>query len=190
MKRKKNRLETSRLMVKQRNLSHHARLQALKWLSTRFPKAFCTETSIHALQLGMMEVLLAHADEAQSHGISKSKLREALVMFTHRLDYLACLKAQGPRINLEGEVVGEVTLEEAQNAAQKIKKHIDKNHRHQRIRASHSNHTPVEPEMRYAPGETTKAAKTVEVVIKTKSPKSIDPTAIHRLRSKLGLPIG
>lgn len=189
MKRKKNSLETSRLMVKQRNLSHYARLQALKWLSTRFPKAFCTETSIHALQLGMMEVLLAYADEAKLQGISKSKLREALVMFTHRLDYLACLKAQGPRINLEGEVVGEVSPEEAQNAAQKIKKHIEKNHRQQRNRANHSNYSPVEPEMRYAPVEATKVAKTVEVVIKTKSAKPIDPTAIHRLRSKLGLPI-
>jgi len=177
-------------MIKQRHVSRYARQEALKWLIARFPKAFCTDSSIHALQLGMMDEVLKYADEAKQQGISKSKLREALVMFTRRLDYLACLKAQGERINLDGKVVGVVSAEEAEQAALKIKKRIEKYQKHQRFSRVNSSNFLTFPDhdITLAPMELQKPQKAVEVVIKTKSSKSIDPSAVSRLRSKLGLP--
>lgn len=68
-----------------------------------------------------MSDILQHAEKAEQVGISKSKLREAVVLFTRRLDYLACLKAREVRIDLHGNPVAEVTEEEAEHASMKIK---------------------------------------------------------------------
>lgn len=186
--RKKITAESSGVVMKQKNQSRYARLQALRWITQRFPDAFDTENRIQALKIGILQELLQYADEAEKAGISRAKLREALVVFTRRLDYLACLKAQGPRINLKGEIVGKVSLEEAQNAAIKIKKMIEKNHKHQKrtktreLDFESQSHRDVFPSY-----QEVKPQKSVEVVIKTKTTKTLDPNAINRLRSKLGL---
>jgi ProP effector len=180
-------IPNSTSISKQKNQSRHARFQALRWMSQRFPQAFNIENNIHALQLGMMQELLNYADEAEAAGISKAKLREALVIFTRRLDYLACLKAQGPRINLLGEVVGYVTVEEANMAAVKIKKWIEKCQKHQR-RSKLSKDYDWDPVMAREPySEQVKAQKPVEIVIKSKAAKTLDANAVNRLRLKLGL---
>jgi ProP effector len=181
-------IPTSPLMMKQKNQSRHARLQALRWVIQRFPNAFNTDTHINALQLGIMQELLKYADEAQAFGISKAKLREALVVFTRRLDYLACLKAQGPRVNLEGEIVGVVSEDEAKNAASKIKKLIEKSQKHQRKNKLKDQDFDFQPMREFYPAHfEAKAQKSVEVVIKSKTSKTLDLNAVNRLRSKLGL---
>lgn len=111
----------------QKNQSKKTRLEALTWLSTTFPRSFDTEVSIAPLKLGIMDDILMHADKALEAGISKSKLREAVVIFTRRIDYLICLKAKEMRIDLFGEPVALVTEEEAERASVKIKKRIEKN---------------------------------------------------------------
>jgi ProP effector len=179
---------SSTVVIKQKNQSRNARLHALNWMSQRFPQAFATENSIHALKIGILHELLQYADEAQKLGISKAKLREALVVFTRRLDYLACLKAQGPRINLFGEIAGEVSPEEANNAASKIKKMVEKNYKHQkRIKPRELDFESYQQRDSFSSYQEAKSPKSVEVVIKTKSSKTLDPNAINRLRSKLGL---
>ncbi len=117
---------TAVLNEKQKNSSKLARFSALNWLKTQFPEAFDNSLRIRPLKLGIMNDVLAHAEEAKKSGISKSKLREAVVIFARRIDYLTCLKAKEMRIDLNGEPVAPVSEEEAENAATKIRKRVEK----------------------------------------------------------------
>ena len=182
---------TKVLNQQQKYKSRQARQTALAWLRQRFPKAFDTKTSIHALQIGIMDEILQYADEAEKSGISKAKLRQAVVTFTRRLDYLACLKTQGVRINLQGEVVGQVSQEQAFNAADKIKKWIDKSIKSQKKSpdepiVSKVKQSSIEALEYFASKEISMPQKP-EVLIKTRTSKTFDPEAVMRLKSKLGL---
>lgn len=110
----------------QKNRSKKSRIDALAWLSKTFPKAFNNDINIYPLKAGIMQDILAQADKAAEHGISKSKLREAVVLFTRRVDYLTCLKAREMRIDLEGNPVEPVSEQDAEHAALKIKKRVEK----------------------------------------------------------------
>ena len=123
---------TAVLNKNQKNKSKKARIDALAWLAVNFPNAFDNSMRISPLKLGIMNDLLQYADKAAEADISKSKLREAVVLFTRRLDYLACLKSREMRIDLQGNTVSEVTEEEADHAAAKIKKRIEKSVRNAR----------------------------------------------------------
>ncbi|WP_367607479.1 ProQ/FinO family protein [Legionella sp. W05-934-2] len=135
---------TAVLNQKQQNLSKVARYAALNWLKAQFPEAFDNSLRIRPLKVGIMDDVLAHADAAQKAGISKSKLREAVVVFTRRIDYLTCLKAKEMRVDLQGESVAPVTEEEAEKASLKIRKRVEKAARNARkqlaakVAASHS----------------------------------------------------
>lgn len=117
---------TAVINKKQKNNSKTARLEALSWLSQTFPHAFDNSTQIRPLKLGIMADVLEHADAAAKHGISRSKLREAVVVFARRLDYLTCLKAREMRVDLNGNSTTIVSEEEAERAALKIRKRIEK----------------------------------------------------------------
>lgn len=179
---------TESINKKQKSRCRLSRQKALGWLTARFPKAFDTSEQIFPLGIGIMNEILGYAEEAAQQGISKAKLREAVVIFTRRLDYLASLKAKGIRINLLGEPCGEVTEEEANLAAQKIKKRIEKSLKNQRKMAIEA---PVRPyyfsEPRAYDVNHEPKIKKPEIVFKSKSVKSIDPSAVERLKSKLGL---
>jgi ProP effector len=123
---------TAVLNKNQKNQSKKTRLDALSWLATNFPNAFDNSVRISPLKLGIMDDILQCSDKAAEKGISKSKLREAVVLFTRRLDYLACLKAREMRIDLQGNTLTEVTEEEAEHAASKIKKRVEKSVRNAR----------------------------------------------------------
>lgn len=123
---------TAVINKKQKNQSKKARLDALSWLAVTFPKAFDNSVSISPLKIGIMADIMEYVDQAAEVGISKSKLREAVVLFTRRLDYLACLKAREMRIDLQGNVISEVTEEEAEHAAVKIKRRVEKSVRNAR----------------------------------------------------------
>lgn len=116
----------------QKNKSKRARSEALIWLAANFPSAFDNSIRIRPLKKGIMDDILHYADKAAEAGISKSKLREAVVVFTRRLDYLACLKAREMRVDLHGTAVSDVSEEEAEHAAAKIKKRVEKSVRNSR----------------------------------------------------------
>ncbi|AMP88301.1 ProQ/FINO family protein [Legionella pneumophila] len=120
----------------QKNQSKRARSDALLWLAANFPEAFDNSLRIRPLKIGIMSDILQHAEKAEQVGISKSKLREAVVLFTRRLDYLACLKAREVRIDLQGNPVAEVTEEEAEHASMKIKKRVEKSVKNARKQVS------------------------------------------------------
>lgn len=129
MPQKKLHPRTEILNQKDKNSSKLARLQAIRWLSKKFPQAFDNSQRIRPLKVGIMNDILQYVDEAADNGISKSKLREAVVVYTRRVDYLICLKAREMRIDLEGNPTTQVTEEEAENAASKVRKRVEKSAR-------------------------------------------------------------
>ena len=199
---------TAVINQKQKNQSKKSRYEALRWLAVKFPAAFDNTKQIMPLTIGIMSEILKYADEAAEAGISKSKLREAVVVFTRRLDYLACLKAREMRVDLMGNPVSMVTEEEAENASLKIKKRIEKavkNIRATAVVATVSKSTVVKKKKAASPAyaydidypddasfmfnEAPKSPAAPTITIKQKISRAYDPSAVARLKEKLGLSI-
>lgn len=192
----------------QKNQSKNARTKALVWLASTFPQVFDNTVCIRPLKAGIMEDILAHAEKAVEHGISRSKIREAVVLFTRRIDYLACLKSREMRVDLDGNPVTPVTDEEAEKAAQKIKKRIEKSVKNARkttvsspvlnqygsrtsssknISSAEFNPHHVERPPMFSAQSATAAPSKPAVIVKHKSSRQYDPDAVARLKEKLGL---
>ncbi|MBA2657417.1 MAG: ProQ/FinO family protein [Tatlockia sp.] len=192
----------------QKNKSKKARCEALTWLAQRFPQVFDNSVCIRPLKVGIMNDILAYAEEAEASGISRSKLREAVVVFTRRIDYLTCLKAREIRVDLNGESVAAVTEEEAERATSKIKKRVEKSARNARKNlagklpsysqksTSQGNYSSVHESLpnypERAPAFSAQSAsppspRSSSVVVKHKAARQFDPDAVARLKEKLGL---
>lgn len=204
---------TAAINQKQKNQSKKARLSALQWLAKKFPEAFDNSENIRPLNIGIMNDILGFADDAERDNISKSKLREAVVLYTRRLDYLACLKAEEMRIDLFGNPSVRVSEEDAERAALKIKQRIEKSIKNTRRLATSGADTPKRqknptqatassqhPEyVAYMPKDRplaynlqdnfTLASKSPTVTIKHKQTKTYDPEAVARIKAKLNLSI-
>ncbi|PJD92849.1 MAG: activator of prop osmoprotectant transporter [Legionella sp.] len=189
---------TAAINQKQKNQSKKFRLDALHWLQMTFPAAFDNRTKIQPLNLGIMEDILAHADKAAEAGISKSKLREAVVLFTRRLDYLACLKARDLRVDLFGHPSIPVSEEEAERAAAKMKKRVEKslkNTRKSPISApeTYGNRHSKSQGSDFSERVALYAAAPLDtqtpraVSVTHKQARQYDPAAVARLKEKLGL---
>lgn len=206
---------TACINTKQKTQAKIARHQALRWLAETFPHAFDNREQIQPLKTGIMDDILLHAEQAAIAGISKSKLREAVVLFTRRIDYLICLKARETRVDLYGNPVAQVTPEEAENAALKIKKRVEKGAKNARkitpvkptntpkVQASVTPTTitptlacqPTIPPHHY-PEHTPMFRTTNTPAVNTqrsttsiviKPSRAYDPDAVARLKEKLGL---
>lgn len=138
----------------QKNRSKRSRIDALAWLSNTFPQAFNNDQNIYPLKAGIMQDILAYADQAAQQGISKSKLREAVVIFTRRVDYLACLKAREMRIDLDGNAVEAVSEQDAEHAALKIKKRVEKSAKNARKNTLAKSSSQSNKTMQSNPGNT------------------------------------
>ena len=193
---------TEKINKKQKAIAKQSRSIALRWLAQTFPQAFDDTVSIHPLKLGIMHDILAHEETNKAIGISKTKLREAVILFTRRIDYLTCLKAREMRIDLNGNPTVLVSEEEAEQASAKIKKQIEKSTKLSRLNSAsletttaksttqfilnpipYPNDTNNDP--RYAMAQP--ATKTTPVIVKHKATKAYDPDAVARLKEKLGL---
>ncbi|CAM2730665.1 ProQ [Legionella steigerwaltii] len=199
----------------QKNKSKKARTDALLWLAAHFPEAFDNSLRIRPLKIGIMDDILLHAERAAEIGISKSKLREAVVLFTRRLDYLACLKQREMRIDLHGNEVGEVSAEEAEHATAKIKKRVEKSVRNARkILTEKTTNQPASSQQNTSFPKTsqpslppedhfptypvrssnyntlnapTPPVRATAVTVKNKATRQYDPDVVARLKEKLGL---
>jgi len=194
---------TDKINQKQKMLSKQSRSIAQRWLAETFPRAFDDTSSIHPLKQGIMNDILSHSEAAKKAGISKTKLREAVIVFTRRIDYLICLKVREMRIDLDGNPTVQVTEEEALQATTKIRKQIEKRTKLARQTmdpavietkskpalqpnqgsATYPNDAYYEP--RYATAET--VARKPPLIVTKKTSKSYDPNAVARLKEKLGL---
>ena len=182
---------TERINHQQAIRSKAKRQEALLWLKQQFPDAFDNSTRIRPLKIGIMNDIFQYTEQAEKAGISRSKLREAVVLFTRRLDYLTTLKAQEMRIDLHGNPVCLVSPSEAEIAANKIKKHLERkikkaspfgeeNQAMQRKLVTPEQHQfQINPVLAMTPR--------AEVIIKHKTSRSYDPDAITRIKQQLGL---
>lgn len=183
---------------KQKAKAKQLRNETLDWLAKTFPHAFDDSLSIHPLKIGILQDLLNHSEQAAVAGISKTKLREAVVMFTRKIDYLTCVKAREMRIDLNGNPTQQVTEEEAAQAAEKIKKLIEKNAKIARQNTTSANpptsstsrpqpiRYPQDHEEDYRQPAVPPSTHATSVIIKNKS-RAFDPDAVARLKEKLGL---
>ena len=192
---------TAYINKKQQIQSKKQRTEALSWLAQQFPEAFDNTIRIRPLKIGIMQDILNYSDIASKAGISTSKLREAVVLFTRRVDYLTCIKAQEMRIDLHGNAICVVTVEEAQTAAHKIKRHIEAKGRQLQQESGQTFRTDYKPNKRETlssqnipsmseRGESTPLTTPQtrpDVIIKHKTARTFDPSAIARLKEKLGL---
>lgn len=198
---------TEKINKKQKAIAKQSRSIALRWLAQTFPHAFDDTVSIHPLKLGIMHDILAHEETKKAIGISKTKLREAVILFTRRIDYLTCLKAREMRIDLNGNPTVLVSEEEAEQAAAKIKKQIEKSAKLARLNSTSLETTTVKSTSKSTtaqftlepipyPNDTNNdpryamvqpATKTTPVIVKHKATKTYDPDAVARLKEKLGL---
>lgn len=191
----------------QKDISKQARDICLNWLANTFPAAFNTTSHIRPLKIGIMKDIFEYADKAAAAGISKSKLRESVVMFTRRVDYLVCLKARNMRIDLQGNPVSVVTEEEAEKASAKIKKRVEKsvcnarkisrdsaprqkttqkvNSANNAVQTHHYQHEPLTAYS--GQSFTAQPSRQTSVLIKTKTTRKFDPDSVARLKEKLGL---
>jgi ProP effector len=197
---------------KQKNLAKKARHDALAWLEATFPDIFDTSIRIRPLKIGIMADILDYVVENKIVHLSKSKLREAIVVFTRRVDYLTCLKSREKRVDLAGNVGEEVTEEEAEHASQKIKKRVEKSAKNARRALTskvmgpgktpahfkpHSHHVSAQPDFSayhynqsqgyVTPSVTPTRSASPSVMVKHKAPRTYDPSAVARLKEKLGL---
>ncbi|MCH9756195.1 MAG: ProQ/FinO family protein [Gammaproteobacteria bacterium] len=187
---------TAAINSKQKNLAKMARHNALTWLTEQFPKAFDNTNCIQPLKIGIINDILLHAEKAEQAGISKSKLREAVVIFTRRIDYLTCLKAREMRVDLDGQPTTQVSSEEAEQAALKIKRRIEKSTKNARQavpkkqlttkKISLEPHAPA-PLSPFSAQQDSTARTNKPVTIKHKTARAFDPNAVARLKEKLGL---
>ena len=187
---------TAVINTQQKNHSKIARHHALAWLAEQFPKAFDNTVCIRPLKLGITDDVLLHAEKAAENGISKSKLREAIVIFTRRIDYLICLKTREVRVNLQGEPSTQVSIEDAERAALKIKRRIEKSAKNARASAPIKKIQPRPPianlnAQEHLPAFSAQQAKSSTrakpITIKHKTARAFDPSAVARLKEKLGL---
>ncbi|KTD45121.1 ProQ [Legionella quinlivanii] len=212
MRRQELHPRTAVINKSQKNQSKKSRNQALIWLCEQFPQAFDNTQRIRPLKNGIMDDILAYADKAAEDGISRSKLREAVVIFTRRLDYLACLKAREMRVDLQGNATSQVSEDEAERAATKIKKRVEKSVRNARklqtikpvspssariepSKSTNNHYTHYsssydynQPGERNYPSPVQQSGKSAaDIIVKHKTAKQYDPDAVARLKEKLGI---
>lgn len=137
---------TAMINKTQRDKSREAIRHVLTWLSTTFPKAFDIDGTIRPLKVGILSDILAYANEQGGLPFSMAKLRQALVVFTRRMEYLTCVKMRDIRIDLNGNEVDPVSEDAAKLAVERIKKIIEKN-----IRSKHKPTTTGARPARFSP---------------------------------------
>lgn len=93
--------------------------ETLELLYKTFPKAFVKDGEARPLKIGIFEDLKEKC--ASVEGLSISKVRAALRLYTSRLKYLYSVKEGAPRIDIDGNECGDtVSAEHATYAKERI----------------------------------------------------------------------
>lgn len=182
----KKRLTENKEIRKQKAQANQLRVETLNWLAKTFPEAFDTRHRIRPLKIGIMKDVLDYAQTLENKPFSNSKLRQAVVMFTHRIDYLTAVKLKNPRIDLYGQVVEEITDKQAKNARALIEWQMDK------MTLRYQEKEMIKPVLKTSESKVANdgaAASTSipNVIIKRKFSRSVNSETMNRLKEKLGL---
>lgn len=103
------------------------KLHIIDWLVEHFPNAFFKKSSqIKPLQIGIFDEIIAFYERLDTPPFSKKALREALSYYSASPAYLNCQKPESVRIDLYGNEVDTVTVEQANYAQQRYQQRYGK----------------------------------------------------------------
>lgn len=95
--------------------------EVVDWLKEHFPQAFKTrKKEVRPLQLGIMDSLLDYFERFDVQPFSKKRLRQGLNFYTSSNAYLLSQREGVYRIDLFGEEIEPVDVEQARYALDKL----------------------------------------------------------------------
>lgn len=92
--------------------------QIIAYLAERFPLCFVATGEARPLKIGIFEDLAQRL--ATENGVSKTRLRAALRVYTSSWRYLYGVKKGVQRVDLDGNECGELTQEHVEHARQQL----------------------------------------------------------------------
>ncbi|MFP3029582.1 MAG: RNA chaperone ProQ [Arsenophonus sp.] len=92
--------------------------EIIAFLAQRFPHCFISEGEARPLKIGIFQDIVARLTE--DDGISKTKLRSALRMYTSSWRYLYCIREGSKRVDLDGNACGVLETEHVKYACQQL----------------------------------------------------------------------
>jgi ProP effector len=96
------------------------KLQIIDWLIESFPNAFFKKgNQIKPLKIGIFDDIIDFYERLDSPPFSKKSLREGLSYYSSSPAYLICQKEGAARLDVYGNEVDVVTLEQAKYAHQR-----------------------------------------------------------------------
>jgi len=90
--------------------------EGINLLAELYPRCFC-RTNRRPLKIGVCDEIIGQHPE-----ISRHRIKRLLKTYTQNPEYWSTLTAGTPRIDLEGNLVGEVTAADEEDAKRKIAK--------------------------------------------------------------------
>lgn len=100
-------------LQEKRKSQYEINREAMAELCELYPNVFSFKAP-KPLQIGI------HSAIAEEGTLSKTRIRRALNLYVRTRNYIACLQEGSSRIAISGEVVGQVTTEEALHAREKL----------------------------------------------------------------------
>lgn len=94
----------------------------IDFLVQQFPNCFDVTNAPKPLKIGIFQELAErlNSEDDENSSLSKTKLRQALRTYTSNWRYLHCIKIGSHRVDLDGNIVSEITEEEQQFAQEKL----------------------------------------------------------------------
>ena len=103
------------------------KLEIIDWLIEHFPNAFFKKSNqIKPLKIGIFDDIIDFYERLDTPPFSKKSLREALSYYSASPAYLNCQKAEVARIDIYGNEVDVVTVEQAKYAYQRYQERYAK----------------------------------------------------------------
>lgn len=98
------------------------KLKTIDWLTEHFPAAFFKKArDVKPLKVGIFDDIIDFYERLDSPPFSKKTLREALNYYSASPAYLNCQKADVARVDLFGNEVDVVTIDQAKYAHQRYR---------------------------------------------------------------------
>ncbi|MCE1731924.1 RNA chaperone ProQ, partial [Enterobacter hormaechei] len=92
--------------------------EVIAFLAERFPLCFVAEGEARPLKIGIFQDIVERIQEEEC--LSKTQLRSALRLYTSSWRYLYGVKEGAQRVDLDGNMCGELEVEHIEHARQQL----------------------------------------------------------------------
>ncbi|SFU66190.1 RNA chaperone ProQ [Xenorhabdus koppenhoeferi] len=92
--------------------------EVIAFLAERFPLCFVAEGEARPLKIGIFQDIVERIQNEE--GLSKTQLRSALRLYTSSWRYLYGVKEGAQRVDLDGNICGELEVEHIEHARQQL----------------------------------------------------------------------